>query len=494
MIPRKYLQKLKMELAGTLLEAGDPGYDQSLVIDNGRIDLRPGVVVMCANAQDVATAYKFTIEHEMPFTVRGGGHSAAGYCLNQGGMVIDLTNMTAKRLDLDRQVVWTETGNRWRDLYLFLQATNTGLIPIGGGCPTVGIPGFMLGGGISFVSRSYGLSVDNLLSIDLVTPDGKLRRISAESKSKEDRDLWWACRGGGGGNFGIAVAFELRVHQPNTPTMLCGQIRYPIEYAQEVLGFYNEWIEKAPDSLAVYGYMGKVALPAHPDTLVNTVRSNADLQRRQSRGNGSDRSDPQVPEHLHQPLGHDAAGLRDLQRPAHDRGWNERLHPLGLHGAESVYAVMHRRADNLDDECAVAEQSAGLDAHGRQSHRSRSRRDLLLASRCTVPVGSESDLAADGSNSAERQLGVSTRRRNGAALDRRLLQLHRSAAAQLADRVLRRQLQAACAKLRRPSIPTITSASSRRSDRHSIRTASIRPILRHFIARSLFDSRWRRDS
>ncbi len=93
-----------------------------------------------------------------------------------------------------------------------------------------------------------------------------MRTISPESKSKEDKDLWWACRGGGGGNFGIAVAFELRVHQPNTPTMLCGQIRYPIEYAQDVLGFYNEWIEKAPDSLAVYGYMGKVALPAHPDT------------------------------------------------------------------------------------------------------------------------------------------------------------------------------------------------------------------------------------
>jgi len=271
MVPQKYLEKLKMELAGTLLQAGDPGYDQSLVIDNGRIDLRPGVVAMCVNHQDVAKAYKFAIEHDMPFTVRGGGHSAAGYCLNQGGMVIDLTSMTAKRLDLDRQVVWTETGNRWRDLYLFLQSTNTGLIPIGGGCPTVGIPGFMLGGGISFVSRSYGLSVDNLLSIDLITPDGNLRRISPDSKSKEDKDLWWACRGGGGGNFGIAVAFEIRVHQPNTPTMLCGQIRYPIEYAQEVLGFYNEWIEKAPDSLAVYGYMGKVALPAHPDTSVNAL-------------------------------------------------------------------------------------------------------------------------------------------------------------------------------------------------------------------------------
>jgi hypothetical protein len=271
MIPRKYLEKLRGELAGRLLEAGDPGYDQSLVIDNGRIDLRPGVVILCANAQDVITAYKFANEHEMPFTVRGGGHSGAGYCLNQGGMVIDLTQLTQKRLDADRRVVWAQTGNRWRDIYLYLQASNTGLIPIGGGCPTVGIPGFMLGGGISFVSRSYGLSVDNLLSMDIVTPDGKLRTIRPDAKSEEERDLWWACTGGGGGNYGIAVAFELRVHQPNTPQMLVGQIRYPIEYAQEILGFYNEWIETVPDELAVYGFMGKVALPAHPDTLVNTL-------------------------------------------------------------------------------------------------------------------------------------------------------------------------------------------------------------------------------
>lgn len=271
MVPRKYVEKLRAELAGRVLEAGDPGYDQSLVIDNGRIDLRPGIVVKCANAQDVATAYKFAIEYEMRFTVRGGGHSAAGYCLNSGGMVIDLQNMTAKRLDAARQVCYAQTGNRWHDLYIYLQSTNTGFIPIGGGCPTVGIPGFMLGGGLSFVSRSYGLSVDNLESIELVTPDGKLRTISGASKSKEEQDLWWACRGGGGGNFGIATAFELRVHRPPTPTMLVGQIRYPTEAAPEVLGFYNEWIEKAPDHLAVYGFMGKVALPAHPNIKVDSI-------------------------------------------------------------------------------------------------------------------------------------------------------------------------------------------------------------------------------
>ena len=91
-----YIDQLRNQLTGKLLQAGDPGYAQSLVIDNGRIDLRPGVVAMCADAQDVVTAYKFAVEHEMPFTVRGGGHSAAGYCLNQGGLVINLSNMTGK--------------------------------------------------------------------------------------------------------------------------------------------------------------------------------------------------------------------------------------------------------------------------------------------------------------------------------------------------------------------------------------------------------------
>jgi len=265
------VEKLRGQLTGRLLQAGDPGYDQSLVIDNGRIDFRPGVVARCANVQDVITSYKFAVKNKVPFTVRGGGHSAAGYCLNQGGMVIDLTNMTAKRLDNDRQVCWAQTGNRWHDIYIYLQSTNTGVIPIGGGCPTVGIPGFMLGGGLSFVSRSYGLSVDNLVSIDIVTPDGELRTISADSKSKEEQDLWWACRGGGGGNFGIAVAFEMRVHKPLTPTMLVGQIRYPAEAAQEVYGFYNEWIETVPDELAVYGFIGKVPVPAHPDLLVDSI-------------------------------------------------------------------------------------------------------------------------------------------------------------------------------------------------------------------------------
>ncbi|MGC4086765.1 MAG: FAD-binding oxidoreductase [Polyangiaceae bacterium] len=263
MFVQRDVDRLSESLTGSILRPGAPAYDAAISIDNGRIRLQPGIVVLAATTRDVMETLRFAQEHEAKFTVRSGGHSAAGYCLNQGGVVLDMTALKGKSFDARKRTLHAQIGNTWSDLYTYLTNTGTGLIPVGGGCPTVGIPGFMLGGGVSFVSRSYGLSVDNLLSIDLVTPDGKFRRISAESHSKDEQDLFWACRGGCGGNFGVVVAFELRVHQPNTERMLVGQIRYPIEVAQDLLGFYNEWIQKAPNELAVYGYMGNAVNPAH---------------------------------------------------------------------------------------------------------------------------------------------------------------------------------------------------------------------------------------
>jgi len=160
------------------------------------------------------------------------------------------------RLDAKKETVTAEMGVIWYDVYKFMQATGTGLIPVGGGCPTVAPPGFMLGGGYSFVSRSYGMSIDNLLSLKIITPDGELRHIGLHSKAKEDIDLFWACRGGGGGNFGIVTEMEMNVRKPFSEKMLVGQIRFPLEKAEEVLDYYNDWVEKIPDTMAVYGFMG----------------------------------------------------------------------------------------------------------------------------------------------------------------------------------------------------------------------------------------------
>lgn len=264
MVAQKHIEHLSQNLSGALLQDGAPGYEHAITIDNGRIHLKPGFIVIPASAADISLALEFARDHGVKFTVRGGGHSAAGYCLNQGGMVIDMSGLKARSLDARTGILRAETGNTWRELYQYLQQTGTGYIPIGGGCPTVGIPGFMLGGGISFVSRSYGLSIDNLISIDIITPDGKLRHLSDESSTREERDLFWACRGGAGGNFGIAVAFEMRLHKPRTAKMLTGYMYYPLEAAQDVLGLYNEWIETVPDALSIYGYLGNTANPVYP--------------------------------------------------------------------------------------------------------------------------------------------------------------------------------------------------------------------------------------
>src|SRR5205085_8868707 len=142
----------------------------------------------------------------------------------------DLALLDGVSLDTESQTLRVQMGATWEQIYERLLA-ETDLIPIGGGCLPVGIPGFVLGGGFSFVSRSYGLSVDNLLSLTIVTPDLETRTISAESTSEDERDLFCACRGVGGGNFVGVVALELRLHRPNTPKMLLGLLRWPVDQA-----------------------------------------------------------------------------------------------------------------------------------------------------------------------------------------------------------------------------------------------------------------------
>lgn len=267
---QELMNELQRELSGYVLQAGEEGYQQAIEIDNGRIQSHPTFVIMANAVKDVSVALRFAQKNGLRMTVKGGGHSANGYSLNTGGVVLDLNLMNAISLNEKKRSVTVQMGARWRDVYVFLMQSGTGLIPIGGGCPTVGIPGFMQGGGYSFVSRSYGMSVDNLLSLTIVTVDGEVRRISEDSHSKEERDLFWACRGGGGGNFGVVVEMELQVHMPNTAKMLMGQIRWPIERAQEVLSFYNQWVETLPNEQAAYGIWGTEPDPVDPSRTIRT--------------------------------------------------------------------------------------------------------------------------------------------------------------------------------------------------------------------------------
>lgn len=266
---------LRATLSGVVLIQGDPGFPAALVIDNGRIALVPAYVVQPRSADDVAVALRFARERDLPLTVKGGGHSAAGYALNSAGVVLDLSLMNAMHLDRDSQLLRVELGARWADVYAHLFETDTGLIPVGGGCLTVGLAGFLLGGGYSFTSRSYGMGSDNLVSLDLVTPDGVLHHLHDDAESADEQDLWWACRGGGGGNFGVAVAAELRVHQPPTATMLVGEIVYPLTAGQDVIGTYNAWVKTLPDAMAVYGFLGNQPDPTERTRRVKAFRITA---------------------------------------------------------------------------------------------------------------------------------------------------------------------------------------------------------------------------
>ncbi|HYO12423.1 MAG TPA: FAD-binding oxidoreductase [Thermoanaerobaculia bacterium] len=269
MIPQDKIDLLRGELGGFVLQPGEPGYRKAVTIDNGRIHRPPAAIVFPYGIEDIRRTVRFVRDNDVPFTIKGGGHSATGYCLNRGGLVLDMSTMNLMKLDAERQILRVQTGVTWQDVYNFMQQSGTGLIPVGGGCLSVGIPGFILGGGIGFASRSYGMSIDNLLSLTLVTAEGEVKRLSANSTGA-DADLFWACRGGGGGNFGIAVEVEVRVHQPNSPTLLGGEIYYSLDRIEEILGFYNEWILTVPDTLAVYGLVGNLSLT--PTDSVKAIR------------------------------------------------------------------------------------------------------------------------------------------------------------------------------------------------------------------------------
>jgi hypothetical protein len=264
------IDQLKQQLSGYVLLPGTPEYAAAIQIDNGRVQQLPTVIIQASGEKDVVTALLFAQKEGLRLTVLGGGHSATGYCLNTGGMVLDMSLMKGMVLDAKKRTLRVQMGCLWSDVYAYMMNSGTGLIPVGGGCLTVGVPGFVQGGGFSFASRSYGISADNLLSLKIVTADGKLRHISEASKSKDEIDLFWALRGGGGGNFGIVTEMELQVHKPNTPKMFLAQIRYPVELAQDVIGFYNNWVETLPNEMAVYGIWGPTAVPGNPTKTTTT--------------------------------------------------------------------------------------------------------------------------------------------------------------------------------------------------------------------------------
>jgi len=237
------LAQLRARFRGALLRPGEEGYDEARRVWNGAIDRRPGLIARCAGTDDVATAVRFAREHDLLVTVRGGGHSVAGFAVCDDGLMLDLSLMKTIRVDPAASTATAAGGVLWRELDAATQAF--GLATTGGLISHTGVGGLTLGGGLGHLMRKHGLTVDNLASVDLVTAEGQQVRVDAGS----DPELFWGLRGGGG-NFGIVTRFGYRLH-PVGPMVLGGPIFWPLEQAPEILAAVREFAPGAPDELGI---------------------------------------------------------------------------------------------------------------------------------------------------------------------------------------------------------------------------------------------------
>jgi len=240
------IQTLKACLQGELLQPNDDGYDSTRRVWNAMINRKPSFIVRCAGVADVMHAVNFARDHHLLVAVRGGGHNVIGSAVCDGGIVIDLSPMKGIRVDPVKGLAWAEAGLTLGEFVLRTQTFGLGTTV--GTVSMTGLSGLTLGGGMGWLMGKYGLTVDNLLAVDLVTADGRIHRASAN----EHADLFWGMRGSGG-NLGIATTFKFQLHPVGT--LLAGMIIHPMSQAREVLRFYREFSCTAPDELTVYAVL-----------------------------------------------------------------------------------------------------------------------------------------------------------------------------------------------------------------------------------------------
>jgi FAD/FMN-containing dehydrogenase len=254
---------LQASFRGQLVRPEDPTYDQHRRIWNGSIDRYPALIARCAGVADVIAAVRFARDAGLVVAVRGGGHSFPGQSTCDGGLVIDLGPMKGIRVDPEARTARAQAGVLLGELDRETQAF--GLAVPAGIVTHTGLAGLTLGGGIGWLMRKYGLTVDQLLSVDMVTADGEFVKAS----EKENADLFWGVRGAGG-NFGIVTEFEFCLN-PLGPLVLAGPIIWPMEESPNVLRFYRDWITDVPDELTtIVVHRMAPPLPAIPQELHGT--------------------------------------------------------------------------------------------------------------------------------------------------------------------------------------------------------------------------------
>jgi hypothetical protein len=247
------VEKLKGSLRGRVIQPGDASYDTARKVYNGMIDKRPRVIVQCADTADVITAVRFARESGILLAVRGGGHNGGGLGVCDDGMVIDLSPIKYAYVDPKAKTVRVGGGSTWGDVdhatHAYGMATPAGIIS------TTGVGGLTLGGGVGHLTRKCGLTIDNLLGVELVLADGRCVTASRN----ENEDLFWAVRGGGG-NFGIATSFLFKTHPIST--VVGGPMLWEMSQAREIMQWYREFIKEAPDELN--GFFAFLTVPPGP--------------------------------------------------------------------------------------------------------------------------------------------------------------------------------------------------------------------------------------
>jgi len=237
-------ENLRGIVKGQVVLPDDPNYEEVRKIWNAMIDRRPAVIVRCARADDVPHAIRLARQNGLEISIRGAGHNIAGNAVCEGGVMIDLSTMKDVRVDAAKRLAYVEPGATLADVD---KATlEHGLATPVGINSTTGISGLTLGGGFGWLTRKYGMTVDNLISAEVITADGKKLRASETENAK----LFWAIRGGGG-NFGVVTQFEFELH-PVGPEILAGLIVFPLDQTKQVLTQYREFINSAPEELSVW--------------------------------------------------------------------------------------------------------------------------------------------------------------------------------------------------------------------------------------------------
>lgn len=253
MLERVGLETLRAQLRGELIVRGDPQYDQARRLHNAMIDKHPALIARCADVADVMIAVNFARDNQLTLAVRGGGHNGPGFGSCDEGLVIDLSRMRSVRVEPSNGTVRVEGGCLLGDVD---HATHPfGLAVPFGVFSTAGVGGLTLGGGLGYLTRQYGLSVDNLLSADIVLPDGRFVTASAA----ENPDLYWAVRGGGG-NFGVVTSFLFKGNPVHT--VYGGPMIWSLDKSAEILKFWQNLILTAPDEL--YGFFAFLTVPPGP--------------------------------------------------------------------------------------------------------------------------------------------------------------------------------------------------------------------------------------